>query len=267
MKNREGAGESVIEESFTDALNRRDRLKSKRVEGIDEPGAAAADRQVGKRPKMNEATVKSSAGIDDSDAEQPEEPSGDKRDDRDFAYQDESWADQDAINEAHSFSKRKRLHVKSHPSLAPAYPKRALLKMTDFKLRRFQVKEAKRLQDAKFKKVRSQAVEMMAMQPPSGAFDEDEWTEPGHIINPHPSHRIAALHGKEGTIFCKRCGCWASKVGLRLLAEPCHCLKESSKHTLRLLECGVMPSLEARIPAHLKLRHASRGRRGRKARW
>ena len=142
-----------------------------------------------------------------------------------------------------------------------------MLKLTEYKLRKYKVKEAKRIQDLKFQKVRKYAVGLMAMQPPAGAFDEDEWTEPGTIVHPHPSHRIAALHGKGDTIFCKNCGCWASKASLKLLAEPCHGLKVGSKHTLRLLECGVMPSLEARIPPHLKLRHTKRGRRRRKARW
>ena len=141
-----------------------------------------------------------------------------------------------------------------------------MLKLTEYKLRKYKVKEAKRIQDLKFQKVRMHAVGLMAKQPPAGAFDEDEWTEPGTIVNPHPSHRIAALHGKGETIFCKNCGCWASKVSLKLLAEPCHGLRVGSKHTLRLLECGVMPSLVARIPPHMKLRHTKRGRR-RKSRW
>ena len=163
--------------------------------------------------------------------------------------------------------KKKRLYGKTHPSLAPAYPKRALLKLSEYRLRRYKFKEAKRVHDRKLKKLRCQAVGLMAMQPPTGAFADEEWNEPGAIVNPHPSHRIAALHGRDETIYCKSCGCWASKVSLKLLAEPCQGLKASSRHTLRLLECGVKPGLEARIPSHLKLRHARKGRRRCKGRW
>ena len=161
--------------------------------------------------------------------------------------------------------KRTRLKVKTHPSMAPAYPARRLLKLQEYRIRRFNIKQAKAKVDKQIKKVRMKAIELMARQPPAGAFEEDEWVAEDPIIHPHASHRISALHGSSETIFCKRCGYWSSKASLRLLAEPCQGLKEGSKSTLRLLECGVMPGPEALIPPHLKKRHGRKGRR--KSRW
>ena len=105
----------------------------------------------------------------------------------------------------------------------------------------------------------------MAMQAPIGAFDEEDRAEIEILEHPHPSHRILSMHGSGDIIFCKQCGYWSARVKLRLLAQPCRGLKEGNKSNLLLLECGVMPAPDARVPPHLKFKHQRRGRR--KSRW
>ena len=126
------------------------------------------------------------------------------------------------------------------------------------------MKIAKAKQVKELKAARLNAIELLSRQPPSGAFAESERGYEGTIVNPHPSHYIKALHGDNDTMCCKSCGCWASKVKLRLLAVPCRGIKDGNKSTLRLLECGIMPTVGATILAHLKKRH---GGQGKKCRW
>jgi hypothetical protein len=159
--------------------------------------------------------------------------------------------------------KKRRLRTKTHPSEAPGFPARELLKIGEFRVRQYKLKKAKAKQDNELKAVRRRAIELLAMQPPSGAFEIEEWGEGGPITNPHSSHRIVALHGNSDTIYCKRCSSWASKAKLRLLASPCQGIR-GNHSTLRLLECGVLPIAGATVPSHLKKRH---GRRARRCRW
>ena len=143
---------------------------------------------------------------------------------------------------------------------------RPLLKRAEAKVKRhqFQMKQKKR--QAEIKAARKVAIQLLAMQAPAGAFAENERDEVGEFDLPHSSHKILALQGEGDTIYCKRCGCWSAKVKLRHLASPCLGMKAGNKSSLRLLECGVMPSPGATIPSHLKLRYGSRQRR-RKSRW
>ena len=203
------------------------------------------------------------AGIDDGEADFAYEPSS-------YGYEEdpfdeppyEAFDDQQLAEEGPA--KKMRLYKKTPPSQAPGFPSRELLKKVEFCIRQNQLKKAKAKYESELKAVRCRAVELLARQPPSGAIADDEWKVHGPINNPHRSHRILTLHGNSETIFCKRCACWSSKTKLRHLAAPCQGLKVGSKSTLRLPECGVMPSIGATIPAHLKKRH---GRRGRRCRW
>ena len=159
---------------------------------------------------------------------------------------------------------RTRLRNKTKASLAPGYPLRPLLKRAEHKIKMNQMKLAKRKRKAEFKQARIRAIELMSMQPPPSALAREERDEIGNFEIPHSSHRIVTMHGCSEIIFCKVCCCWSAKTKLRLLALPCQNLKTGNS-SLRLLECGVMPGPQARIPSHLKKRHCSTRRR--RSRW
>ena len=153
--------------------------------------------------------------------------------------------------------------MKTKAVLAPGYPQRALLKLSEHRIRQYKRKLAMKKQKAEYKAARHRAIELLSWQAPTGTFAADEWIEAGLIEHPDPSHRIVALHGQSDTIFCKRCGWWSARAKLRLLATPCQGLKDGDRSSLRLLECGVMPSPGAKVPQHFKKVHARKGRRRR----
>ena len=143
---------------------------------------------------------------------------------------------------------------------------RQLLKRAEAQIKRHQYNLKVKKRQAELRAARANVIEFMSLQPPIGALDIDEGSAVGHFDLPHASHRILALQGNGDTIFCKRCGCWSSRVKLRLLAEPCHGLKNGNRSSLRLLECGIMPGPDAQIPSHLKLPQCS-SRRRKRGRW
>ena len=154
-----------------------------------------------------------------------------------------------------------------HRSAAAAdhgYTARPLQNLQEHRVHMHKFKKAQQRHRAELKAARQQAIELLAMQPPSGAFGGEVETDTGPMQNPHPSHRILALEGSSSTIYCRNCGSWSARSKLRHLAARCAPLKDGSRHNLRLLQCGVMPAPLAKIPSHLKKVHR---RRGRKSRW
>ena len=152
---------------------------------------------------------------------------------------------------------------KTAATASHGYTTRPLLNLHDHKVQRHQLKQAQQSQRAEIKAARQEAIKLLAMQPPPGAFGENEDHDIGPISNPHPSHRILALEGSSSTIYCRNCGAWAARAKLRLLAGVCTPLKNGNRHNLRLLQCGVMPAPLAKIPSHLKKVHRRRCRRSR----
>ena len=116
--------------------------------------------------------------------------------------------------------KKRRLNKKTSPGEV-GYTMRPLLKRAEAQIKRHQYKVKLKKQQAALKAARAQAIALMAMQAPVAAFDIEERSEVGHFNLPHESHKIIALHGGGGTIYCKRCGYWSAKLKLKLLAEPC----------------------------------------------
>ena len=108
-------------------------------------------------------------------------------------------------------ARRVRLKVKTHPSLAKGYTERKLLNRREHKIQQHKAHDAKKRRNAEFKSARKRAIELLASQPPTGAFGEDEF-ERGEIDeHPHQSHCIVAVNCQGETIFCKRCGHCSSK--------------------------------------------------------
>ena len=159
---------------------------------------------------------------------------------------------------------RTRLSCKTAATANHGYTTRPLQSLQEHRVHMHQFKKAKQRQRAELRAARQQAIELLAMQPPSGAFVGEVETDIGPIQSPHPSHRILALEGSSSTIYCRQCGAWSARTKLRHLAARCTPLKDGSRHNLRLLQCGVMPAPFANIPSHLKKVHR---RRGRKSRW
>ena len=143
---------------------------------------------------------------------------------------------------------------------------RPLLKRAEYQIKKQIAHKKSRKQQLEAKAARKRAIELMAMQAPPSAFNDQDFEVSSIAEHPHQSHRIIALHGQSQTIYCKNCGHWSASSRLKLLARPCSGLKGGNRSNLRLLECGVMPAKMAKIPAHLKKVHAMRGRR-RKSRW
>ena len=203
------------------------------------------------------------AGFDESEAEDIFEPS---------EVGEENWLPSDLEQEGSDregntkeVGQRRRLQAKTNPA-GTGYTLRPLLKRAEYLMKKQLAQRKIRKHQLETKAVRKRAIELMAMQAPPSAFDEQDLEESIIAEHPHQSHRINALHGNNQIIFCKQCGHWSASSRLKLLAKPCSGLKGSNRSDLRLLECGVMPARYAKIPTHLKKVHATRGRR-RKSRW
>ena len=91
--------------------------------------------------------------------------------------------------------RRKKLRCKTSAEADHGYTKRPLLKVHEFKVQMHKKKVAKLTQSVEFRTARRNAIELLAMQLPTGAFEGEEEIESGPIHNPHPSHRIMALQG------------------------------------------------------------------------
>ena len=159
-----------------------------------------------------------------------------------------------------------RLWRKTAATANHGYTVRPLQNLQAHRISMHKVREDNLKQRAEFREMRKQAVQLLSMQPPGGAFDESEQGEIDYFQHPHPSHNIVALNGQSSVIYCRHCGSWSARDRLRHLGLPCLKLKDGNRHKLRLLQCGIMPKPEARIPSHLKLRYGRAGRR-RKHRW
>ena len=141
------------------------------------------------------------------------------------------------------------------------YPQRPLLKLKEFRIRKHQLQVAKRKKESEARALRAQSIELLSRQAPVAAFELEERTDLGEFQIPHFTHRILALNGNSDTIYCKACGWWSSRLRLRGLALRCQGLHEGNRSSLRMLECGVVPGLNAKIPPHLTKR------RQRESRW
>ena len=208
--------------------------------------------------------VASRCGIDSADAESMYEPSeAPAESDDEFGNHHEhllQGPDPPGHEEAQA-TKRRRLKNKTAPVSVPAFPQRALLRQADFKIRSAKLKKAQIEQRKGQRATRRAAVDLLARQAEKIEDDSDEEVAAVPFQTPHASHHIAALHGSERVIWCRSCAAWSLSERLRGLARPCRGLKEGSRHTLRLLQCGVRPGPNARIPPqHIKMRR-------RKGRW
>ena len=156
--------------------------------------------------------------------------------------------------------KRRRLREKTLPAAAPGFPQRALLRASDYKVKRAKLKKEQLAQRSGLKQVRSQVIQLLARQAP---YTEEQDDDPAALPleTPHPSHYIAAMPGNSSVIWCKACACWSLRQKLRGLAIGCKGLKVGNRSTLRLLQCGVIPKQNARLPpSEVKIRR-------RKSRW
>ena len=203
------------------------------------------------------------AGFDEAEAEYDFEPS--EVGEENWLPSDLEQDETDRDDNARGSGQRRRLQVKTNPD-GTGYTLRPLLKRAEYLIKKQQAKKKIRKLQLEAKAVRKRAIELLSMQAPLSAFDESELEGSYIAEHPHQSHRINALHGNNQIIFCKQCGHWSASSRLKLLAKPCSGLKGSNRSNLRLLECGVMPALNAKIPTHLKKVHAAKGRR-RKSRW
>ena len=158
-------------------------------------------------------------------------------------------------------TRRRRLHRKTAAAADHGYTTRPLQSLQEHKVHMHHFKKAQQSQRIESRAARNEAIKLLAMQPPPGAFVGEVELDSGPIQNPHPSHRILALQGSCSTIYCRNCGAWAARAKLRLLAEACKPLQNGSRHSLRLLQCGVMPAPKAHIPPQLLKK------RRRKSRW
>ena len=147
-----------------------------------------------------------------------------------------------------SVPRRRRLGETTLAVQAPAFPERALLKARDFKIKKFQIKQAQQLQKQSCKTARSRALQLLALQPELGDGDLDADGPAAHFELPHHSHSILELQGNSQTIFCKRCSWWSSRIRLRGLAHPCLGLKQGNKSQLRILLAGLRPGPGVRLP-------------------
>ena len=177
---------------------------------------------------------------------------------------DEMQIPEELLNTELGGTRRRRLHRKTAATADHGYTARLLQKLQDHRVHMHKFKSAQQKQRAEIKIARRNAIELLAMQPPPGAFGGEVELDTGQIQNPHSSHRILGFEGNSSTIYCRNCGAWAARAKLRLLAGRCTPLKEGNRHNLRLLQCGIMPAPLARIPAHMR---NVRTRRGRKSRW
>ena len=247
--------------SFEEAVNQRDTEKidqaceqsevnTRTEQGVSEHEAAAVNKRIA-----------SAAGLDDSEAEACSEQS---EEGESWGQEDFNFGDGEHEEAAHGSAPRRRLKVKTNPR-ETGYTDRPLLKRAEFRIKKFQAQIKIKKRQAEMKAARKIAIELMSRQAPGGAFDEHENEVSEILEHPHPSHRIQSMHGGGDIIFCKNCSYWSARTKLRLLSEPCRGLKDGNKSKLRLLECGVQPGPDARVPPHLKIKHQRKGRR--RSRW
>ena len=183
---------SQRDESFTEALNRRDRPKTKRDTGDGFHEAADAEGQAEKKPKTEIDGAKReakqtareiiSAGFDEEEADPLEEPSEDEFGGSELAQHE------DPPEAVEVPAIRRRLSTKTHPSQAPAYPARELLKLNEYRIRKFNFMKVRRKRDLEIKEARRKAIELMSRQPPIGASADEDWAAEGPIIHPSASH-------------------------------------------------------------------------------
>ena len=86
-------------------------------------------------------------------------------------------------------------------------------------------------------------------------FDHSDEVQVNHSIVDavHFSHNILHVHGHPNAFYCDRCGAWSVGGSLRNLSEVCVGLVvQAHKFQLRLLQCGVIPTPGAKIPAHAR---------------
>jgi len=256
----------ATELTFEEAMNKRD------VGQIDKAIEAAyakrrkadANSETDQGQAVHKQSERSRAGLDDAegDANFEDEPEDEDQQIPEGLSQSEA----EGTQEQSKGTIRRRLRRKTEATADHGYTTRPLNNLQAHRVLMHKFKTAQKRQRAEIKAARNEAIELLAMQPPGGAFDQDEGyqAEPGQ--QPHPSHRIIALEGNSTTIFCKHCGSWSKSDRLKHLALPCQPSDNGKRHSLRLLQCGVMPKEGATIPMHLKLRYGRQGRR-RKSRW
>ena len=97
-------------------------------------------------------------------------------------------------------STRRRLRVKTAGGAEHGYTKRPLLHLQEHRIQMHTKKVAELKQKAEYKTARRKAIELLAYQPPPGAFDENDGRETEPLQQPHESHRVVALHGNSTTI-------------------------------------------------------------------
>ncbi len=99
----------------------------------------------------------------------------------------------------------------------------------------------------------------------SVVIDSEGWgenVEPAEAPSYHATHDLATARGLE-IAYCRRCGAWSHMLGRRprMLAKECRgregMIRSNRRSTIRLLELGIYPSADARIPKQFKV-----GRRG-----
>ena len=210
------------------------------------------------------ASVPRRFNFDDDDFEFPLEPDQAFDHDHDVVETDglPFGHDQvpDELNNQGSFKKR-RLRAKTNPVTVPAFPLRALVKAKDFKVLNSKLKQAKLEQRRQMKSNGAKVINLLAKQMLSHNVDDEIDVAAVPLQTPHFTHYISALAGNSNAILCKACACWSLSEKLRGLASPCNGMKVGNKSTLRLLQCGVMPGPQARLPLNaVKLRR-------RKNRW
>ena len=217
--------------------------------------AISANREQAMLKKQNIEAAKAAQlrlAFDQADADLQSEPE----------LEEGIWAEADLLNDegeqqpedpgAKVFTKR-RLRCKTAPANAPAFPSRALLKLSEYRVRKAKLKLAQLDQRRQVKIARQHAMELIAAQPELGDGDIHRIGTAAPFSLPHPTHRIVELHGDATTIYCKQCSAWSSRIALRSLSAPCHGLLKGGKSQLRLLQCGVRPGPGAKLPAHLRM--------------
>ena len=80
---------------------------------------------------------------------------------------------------------------------------------------------------------------------PSGIFaDEDV---------PHFTHELKRMISDPNVLFCNRCGLWSKDLRhSRLHLECALPIKPGNKRSLRLLQHGIKPTKDARMPIELQ---------------
>ena len=157
---------------------------------------------------------------------------------------------------------RRRLRIKTVPTDAPGYPQRSLLTKADWRIQKGKLKEAQRKEWAKYKSARAEAVAALAKQTEHrSSWESEQVTAAANYQMPNPSHHITVMQVSRDIIYSKACACWSLRSKLKGLAGRCVGLKSGNASTIRLLQCGVKPEPEARLPPRqVKRRH-------RKSRW